>query len=40
MMPIVRPIMEENEKRASMDVLNSGALVKGKKVDELEKKIC
>lgn len=38
MIPIARPIMEDDEKRAVIDVINSGMLAQGKKVDELEKR--
>jgi dTDP-4-amino-4,6-dideoxygalactose transaminase len=38
MIPIARPIMEEEEKKAVMEVLSSGMLAQGKKVEELEKR--
>ncbi|MEK6887267.1 MAG: DegT/DnrJ/EryC1/StrS family aminotransferase [Nanoarchaeota archaeon] len=43
MIPIAKPIIEEEEKKAVMDVLNSGMLAQGSKVKELEEtfaKIC
>jgi dTDP-4-amino-4,6-dideoxygalactose transaminase len=38
MIPIAQPVMDEEEKKAVMDVLNSGMLAQGKKVEELENK--
>lgn len=38
MIPIARPIMEEEEKKAVLAVLSSGILAQGKKVEELEKR--
>jgi dTDP-4-amino-4,6-dideoxygalactose transaminase len=38
MIPIAQPVMEEEEKKAVMDVLSSGMLAQGKKVEELEKR--
>jgi dTDP-4-amino-4,6-dideoxygalactose transaminase len=38
MIPIARPIMEDEEKKAVMEVLSSGMLAQGKKVEELEKR--
>jgi dTDP-4-amino-4,6-dideoxygalactose transaminase len=38
MIPIARPIIEDEEIRAVVEVLNSGKLVQGEKVDELERR--
>lgn len=38
MIPIARPIIEEEEKQAVLEVLSSGMLAQGKKVEELEKR--
>lgn len=38
MIPIAKPIIGEEEKKAVMDVLNSGMLAQGQKVKELEEK--
>ncbi len=38
MIPIARPIMEEEEKKAVLEVLSSGMLAQGKKVEELERR--
>lgn len=40
MIPIAKPIIEEEEKNAVMNVLNSGMLAQGKKVKELEEEFC
>jgi dTDP-4-amino-4,6-dideoxygalactose transaminase len=38
MIPIARPIIGDDEKKAVMEVLSSGMLVQGKRVEELEKR--
>lgn len=38
MIPIAKPIIEDDEKRAVIDVINSGMLAQGRKVNELEKR--